>query len=430
MAQELPGFANNGYMMFLRNLLFHLSTFLLLVPLQLLADTHRLSDHINLSGFATFGLVQSGDEDLGFVRDLTREGTFDQDISFKQDSLVGLQLDSHFSPDLSATVQLVLRDRADDSLGESIEWAFLRYQLDDEWSFRFGRTVVDLFSLSDYRNVGFAYLWARPPVEFYGPVIFNHIDGIDVTYSKILSESYLTIKFFAGKAENYLANSEEQEEIEINPIYGINASMDYGNWSSRIGLASVSLDSQSDFLNQLIGGLNTVPSFAWPEAGQLAQDLSTLDTDFSYFSIGSTYDSELWIFQTELGYIDSDYEFFPDVVSAYFSLGFRHNNVTYYGVLSAAESTEDAKQVNPPLFPDPSLNSLYLGTQAVSDTSSIEQTTFSLGARWDLYPNMALKVQLDHTEVDAFGSYLWSVSQPLTEDKSINTLSVNVNLVF
>ena len=430
MAQEIPGTANNGCMMNLRKILFPLTAALLLVPWQLIADTHRLSDHINLSGFATFGLVQGGDEDLGFVRDLTREGVFDEDISFKQDSLVGLQLDSRFTADLSATVQMVLRDRADDSIGESIEWAFLRYQVDDEWSFRLGRTVVDLFSLSDYRNVGFAYLWARPPVEFYGPVIFNHIDGIDFTYAKILDDSYLTLKFFAGDAENYLASSEDPEEIEINPIYGINITMDYGNWSSRIGLASVTLDSESEFLSQLIGGLNAVPSLAWPEAPQLAHDLSTLDTDFRYFSIGSTYDSDQWIFQTELGYIDSDYVFFPDVVSAYFSLGYRHNSVTYYGVVSAAESTEDAAQVNPSLFPDPNLNQLYLGTQAVSDTSSIEQTTLSLGARWDLSARVALKVQIDHTEVVAFGSYLWSVTQPLTEDKSMDTFSVNVNLVF
>ena len=123
----------------------------------------------SISGFATIGLVQAGDEDYGFTRDLTRSGVFDQDNSVKQDSLLGIQLDSSFTQDWSATAQMVFRDRFDDSFEEHLEWAFVRYRANDEWSFRVGRTVVDLFALSDYRNVGFAYLWARPPVEFYGP---------------------------------------------------------------------------------------------------------------------------------------------------------------------------------------------------------------------------------------------------------------------
>jgi len=404
---------------------------------QLYADDDLFSGSMSFSGFATIGLVQGGDSDLGFTRDLTRSGVFDNDNSIKQDSVLGVQVDSRFNTDWSATAQMVLRDRFDDSLEEHLEWAYLRYRADDEWSFRVGRTVVDLFTLSDYRNIGFAYLWARPPVEFYGAVIFDYVDGVDVTYSTLLPNSYLRIKIFAGESTNYLSRGTDTDELEINPIVGVNATWDYGKWSSRVGFARTTADFQSESLQQLSDALGLVPAQIWRQAPELSEDVLLVDRDFNYFNLGVTYDSHPWIVQGELSYIDSSFKFYPDTTSGYISLGYRHKSMTYFSMFSAAESSDGPRQItapsNPPIPADPAnpLYQLYLGTQQLADDNVTRQSTVSIGARWDLSANIALKMQYDRHQLDAYGSYLWATQQqPLDEDRSLDTLSVNVNLVF
>ena len=136
-----------------------------------------------VSGFATLGAVKSGDEDLGFRQGLYQEGVFDGDWSLKSNSNLGLQLDANINDRLSATVQLVGRTRVENNLENSLEWAFLRYRATQSITVRAGRLGPNNYMLSDYRNIGFAYLWVRPPTEFYSIISFDHLDGLDVAYS-------------------------------------------------------------------------------------------------------------------------------------------------------------------------------------------------------------------------------------------------------
>jgi hypothetical protein len=73
---------------------------------------------------------------------------------------------------------------------------------------------------------------------------------------------------------------------------------------------------------------------------------------------------------------------------------------------------------------------LYRSTQEFYDRSPIDQHTLSLGVRWDLREDLALKMQWDHHWVAAYGGGLWIQEQPLTEDRELNTLSANLNFVF
>lgn len=59
---------------------------------------------------------------------------------------------------------MVGRDRLDNTFENSVEWAFLKGRLFPKLIVRAGRLGVDVFMLSEYRNIGFAYPWVRPPV--------------------------------------------------------------------------------------------------------------------------------------------------------------------------------------------------------------------------------------------------------------------------
>lgn len=58
----------------------------------------------------------------------------------------------------------------------------------------------------------------------------------------------------------------------------------------------------------------------------------------------------------------------------------------------------------------------------------LTQQTLSLGARYDLSPNLALKTQLDFINVDQVG-FLWREVEPDWDGRT-RVLSVNLDFVF
>ena len=83
------------------------------------------------------------------------------------DSRVGAQLNARFSPQVSAIVQVTSEQRYDGTYRPEVEWANIKYDVTPDFSIRAGRTVLPSFMVSDYRKVGYATPWVRPPVEVY-----------------------------------------------------------------------------------------------------------------------------------------------------------------------------------------------------------------------------------------------------------------------
>lgn len=393
------------------------------------------SDRIRLSGFATLGAVRGGDETLGFRRDLVQDGVFDEDWALNIESLLGLQLDADFSDALSATVQMVYEDRTDAELKDYLEWAYLRYRFGPSWTLRAGRLGIDVFMLSEYRKLGFSYLWARPPVEFYSPVVFNHFEGADLAYNAPLGVGTFTAKLFAGQTDNEFHVFGQNLELDLRPLGGT-FGWETEDWQTRLSVVSVSVDAGQDYLagtEMLIGGLQAVAPL-WPDAANYTNAFSLQDKTFYYYALGAAYDNQSWVVQSEINYVDTGTLVFRSFAGGYLSLGYRvADDTTVYGVLSKVKNTQARVDVSdPPPVPgyEAQLLMLQQTLQTFFSGSSFNQQTASLGVRWDLRYNLALKLQWDHTAVDAYGSGLWDQREILDHDETFDTFSINLNGVF
>ncbi len=71
--------------------------------------TYSSTSMVDIRGFGTLSGTYSDSDTLAFRRDLTQEGITRQ-VSFKPDSLLGVQTDVHFSDALKASVQVVAKD--------------------------------------------------------------------------------------------------------------------------------------------------------------------------------------------------------------------------------------------------------------------------------------------------------------------------------
>lgn len=394
------------------------------------------SEQVRISGFTTLGLARGGNDILGHRRNMAQEGNFNNDVAWETDSLIGIQLDTSFSQSLDAAIQAVARKRFNNSVENSIEWAYLRYRQDRNLTFRAGRIGLDLYMLSEYRNLGFSYLWARPPMEFYSPTAFFYFDGADMNYAFNLGEGTFNAKFFIGESENQFEFDSKGQPFELKNLIGTTFSWESQNWRARFTFTSVDFD---DSLNNAVGTESfrelLIPAYqaGWTEAQALLNDIEVDDNGIDYYSIGLAYDNAPWVIQTEVSYLDSDYALLQSYSGRYLSVGYRLGPTTVYGILAKGTQTEPRKKVGelPELLANiPQFNELREFMQDVFDRSYAEQESISLGMRWDIHYDTALKLQWDHAKVQAAGGRLWEQREAPTETEALNIYSINLNYIF
>jgi len=153
---------------------------------------------ISFSGFGTLGYSRVLNNDtVNFQTGLSSGGT-DADGSFLLDSRIGLQADATLSERWSATTQVLIRENVDAEFEPRAEWAFLKYQLNDIWSFRAGRLSLPVFALSDYREVGYAMPWVRAHAGFYRVIPSSSFEGADIMADFSFGDFFIHAQLLAG----------------------------------------------------------------------------------------------------------------------------------------------------------------------------------------------------------------------------------------
>jgi len=365
-----------------------------------------------LSGFATLGIAMSDNPDLVFRRDVTKDdGAYKHSGSWKSDSLLGLQWQGNWSPEWGTMVQLVAKDRFDNSFANSIEWAFVRYRPVDGLDMRLGRLGADVFMLSEYRQVGYAIPWVRPPHDLYGIASLYHFDGADINKRITLGNAMLNIKAFYGNSdEEYPTGFNNDQGIQVGfDLYGASTSVEWNYWKLRYTYAKVKV--KTDHAKPLRDGLEQI-ALVWPPATLFLSELETLNKSFDYNQIGVNYDNNDWWFQGEFVQLGSELALVASGKHAYASLGKRFGSLSIYGLTGYAEPENPSFYVPYPsvVLPEPyqsQLDYLVIATERTLNGVRIKQRSYGLGARWDFTSKMALKIQLEQFDVDKTGTNLW-----------------------
>ena len=398
---------------------------------------HASPEH-RLSGFATLGIALSDNQELVFRRDVTKEdGAYEHNGSWKSDSLVGLQWQADWSSAWGTMVQLVAKDRFDNSLANSIEWAFVRYRPVDGLDLRLGRLGADVFMLSEYRQVGYAIPWVRPPHDLYGLASLYRFDGVDLSKRIALGNAMFNIKaFFGNSNEEYPAGFNNDEGIKVDfDLYGASTSLEWDHLKLRYSYAGVKV--KSDHARGLRNALQEVAPL-WSPTTLFLTELETLNKSFDYNQVGVIYDNNDWWFRGEYVRLGSDLTLVAAGQHAYASLGKRLGNVSLYALTGYAEPK------NPNVFiPSPStslpepyqsqLDYLVLAAERTLNGVRIKQRSNGVGARWDFTPKMALKIQVEQFDVDKTGTNLWlhlNQNQRIKQDQKPLVLSLAWDTLF
>lgn len=343
------------------------------------ARANALSERLALSGFGTFALIQSDNDQAGFVRDIGQPKGANEGVSVRTDSRLGLQASLNITRELDIVAQGLSQYRDTDDFSPELMLAFMRYSPDPELQWRLGRLGWDVDLMSDSRYVGYAYPWIRPPVEHFGILQLTYIDGADVTLKRPLWNGLSWARFFVGHSESRLHLEHDlYADIEADRIFGGHLNHETGAWHFRAGYTRI--DAEPGFGGERVEAFERA-------TGLVADDFFNEMLGFGdlrLYSLGASYDPGTFQLQTVwnrnmLGGKD------VWVDSRFVTAAWRIDRLTPYVIYSHVDTH-------------------FEGTARTD--AGLEQSTWSLGLRHDVTHQLALKAQLDFVDTQEPG-VLW-----------------------
>lgn len=389
---------------------------------------------LTFSGFATAGIVRSSEERADFTLDMLQENGAGRTRrwSAEVDSRLAGQVTAEFSRQVSAVAQVLVEQQADGDYDPYLEWANLKYQVTPELALVAGRIVLPVFLLSDYRKVGYAQPWVRPPVELYGIVPLSSSDGVHAMYRFAHQGWAHTVQFSFGKAN---ADLPGRGEAKVDDGWLLADTVEYGPLTLHAAYARAKLSM--DPYRALFDGYRDVAAdpgvqaFFPAEAAKAASLIAQYEPEkrsTSFYGIGATYDTGNWFFTAETGRVSSD-SIFGKRRAWYASTGYRMGAWTPYVIYAKARS--GGEKSNPGLAL-PTAEATALNAALNASLASIpEQNTASVGVRWDVSRNMAMKLQFDRTRITdtSFGS-LTNYIPGTPTGTSFSLISATFDMVF
>lgn len=379
---------------------------------------------LKLSGFGTVGAVaQSVPEGWGFMRNRAQPGSTDE-FDLSADSRAGLQIDWRPHPSIELTSQAVLYKRPSGTpASEAIELAYLGWRPAANTRVRLGRTSPDIFLFANSRHLGYALPWVRPPVDMYGFLPIHSLDGIEGSHQWMTADANWLVRGAIGRfGATAVGSFPEMRSFGVKgkDTVALTAQRESGALLIKCSVvqarSTLALPGEADTLASALSQLAAlpIPSLA-DQVSPLLRNLWTAGR-VRYFSLGVQYDNGPWIVHAEASRLQVSGQSLMPTTRGYLSLGYRWSDVTLFGVAGRTRADE------PPIL-SPRVEALLgpaIGpagaaraqgaldaTQTVVSAYRHDQSTTSVGLRWDVASNTALKFQLDHVNVRPYGAALW-----------------------
>ncbi|MDY6981336.1 MAG: hypothetical protein SV201_15805, partial [Pseudomonadota bacterium] len=228
---------------------------------------------VTVSGYASFAGTYSDSEDASgasvpyyfeLADDTARFDTEDNDI--------GLQFSASVSEKVDMTVVLHAQGGAD-NYDIDTQWAYASYHFNNELELRMGKYKGPFYMISDYKDVGYAYPWVRPPLEVYSTNPIEALSGLDLIWQKNVGDLRYLFEVYVGNgthgarvlpqvADNWTGppslSAGDPIEFETPKSRGINASVSGDIGTFRLGYYETDVNAASFGLNEESGSFGSV----------------------------------------------------------------------------------------------------------------------------------------------------------------------------
>lgn len=342
-------------------------------------DTLAAEQNFEFSGF---GRVVGGaitDKNLSFKG-------YDDSLSFKQQSLVGIRADYSLTDNISFVGQAIGYSANNSDSG--IQWLYLNYQATNNWSFKLGRQRIPFFTYSDVVDVGFAYPWISPPTQVYTNYVFSDFDGLSSRYDFVNKSISGAVTAYYGVFEGDIFVSNQKRPTDVKYIAGIATELSWQGFDFSAAYHQGSAKVKNSELEPLVSTLR--------QLGFVDSALSLqIDGVATFAKLGLAYETFDYYFRTELTQIDSKVHFVPKVNAAYLSVGYHFSDVLLHATYATSSAKYNEFPNEIPIGLNPQLDGLAFGYQQVVNFLPVDALdSVTIGTRYDYSTNIALKLEL------------------------------------
>lgn len=394
---------------------------LVALPFSAAAEVH-FNGFASIKGSMTFDKAKDlNGNNVIEVMEQANFGRYDDDIAFKQDSKVALQVSSDLGENLTATVQLFATGNNDWDV--EARWAYLTYDISDKTSISAGRLALPLFYKSEFQDVGYAHNYGSLPISVYSPQPFDVVEGIRLTHNTsvgdwAISASLIYASWNGELTTNTLQGPLTMPNNDLTDTISVNLVLNY-DWLNLFG-GYITTEADYQGANQLL--LNpTVDALTGPfvQAGQVpvaeVNDLKqrlAFSSDAYYYFYGFEADYNDWLATAE--YAEYEIENSADSVNEtwYLSVGRRFNDIV---VLYTREDYKNVADLSILQGLGPVTSTVGAGFINSLAAQKFSQDKFSV--RYDFHDSAAFKFELF--------SY-----DPIKSGETITGMTVGVDLLF
>jgi len=153
---------------------------------------------IELSGFLTASITQSrNNKDTPYLNGLATK-----DLSMSNyENRMGLQIKAPVNVNTELTAMFIARG-GNSNYNLTTDWAYVDYHFSKNFNAHVGKYKIPQFLVSDYADVGYAYLWVRPPQDVYNINPLISISGLQLFYNFHLGKNPLLLQLFYGSGSH------------------------------------------------------------------------------------------------------------------------------------------------------------------------------------------------------------------------------------
>lgn len=389
-----------------------------------------------LSGYGTLGAVTTDARLQAFRREITSTDSVTKgEIKLTPDSLLGVQINGRFGSNWESTIQLRFRNAEShqDGLSHYLRFAFLRYRLDNGVEVRLGKVPVESLIFSETRDVGYAYLGVRSSSVVYGNLMLDYYTGLELSYRAFTLGGEAIVRLGGGQFEtDYTPAQDIVAKLDFDSMWSLSANYTRQQHNVRAGYlwGEVSKYSYPRGFDQLTQRFIKELPYLDPLLVASLSGLTQTGSRIKQYTLGYVYDNARWLVQSELAHILYSYHANYEYTLGYLSVGYRIKTLTPFVSVSRiySSSTENIKGY---VLATPEGAAARIGDLFQYTLGTADQSSLTLGLRWDFRPNMSLKLQWDHSKVGRYGGYLWLPEKNvLLQDERINVWSVSLDFIY
>ena len=300
---------------------------------------------------------------------------YDDEVSFDNGTLVGLQMTQQVNDSTSATLQLISRGSQDYETEAS--WAYITYSPSADTDIRVGRLRTPMFYYSDFLEVGYAYNWVRPPSLVYRMDMLSSISGVDITQRFSAGSVDGSVQLYTGRFADDIDLYGDTYNIEMRRVAGLVVSMNYGNFGARVSYhqAAISMDidpAGSRPLDQL-AGLATLNA--------VGEDFVPDEDKSKFYQASLTYDNGSQSMVAEWTSLEHETAILNDDSAYLISAAQRLGDVTLHLTYTATEDDLESGTIG-----------------VIQEQAELKESSIILGTRYDYDSGTAFKFDIQYND--------------------------------